>query len=310
MPDRDDLPPLAALHAFHLAAQTLSFKQAAATLGLTPSAVSHRIRGLEQALGTPLFHRRTRALELTPAGAEYRKAVDRLFTGLRTETGKIRHTAANMPLRLSVLPLFASAVLIPRLPSFRKMFPDIDITLDTRSTVVDLQTDEIDIGIRNMTVPPTGAGAVKLLDTRPMVLCAPSLAPHITSIEDLSRHTLIHCAPRPRAWPDWLERQGFAGFTAADDLWMDTIPAGLEAALQGQGIVLTMAPIARMTMAGAGLVEPFATDGRGGTSYYLVHRPEDAADTRVKAFRDWIAGEMADIKNRRLPGPLAGLAAE
>ncbi|MBL4863994.1 MAG: LysR family transcriptional regulator [Rhodobiaceae bacterium] len=314
MPHLPDLPPLGGLLAFHHAARTLSFKQTAIALNLTPSAISHRVKSLEQAVGTPLFHRRTRALELTDAGRTYHQSIDRLFSDLATATAKLHTTSRTGTLRLSVLPLFASAVIIPRLPAFRKAYPDIDIVIDTKSTVTDLEANEADIGIRNMIVPPTGPGAVKLLDTRPIVLCAPDLATDIHEIADLAHHTLIHCAPRPNGWRDWLRLQGSPDLQGVDDLWVDTIPAGLEAATLGQGVALTMAPLAQTTLAGAQLVEPFQTDGRGGTSYYLVHRPEDASDYKVRAFKEWLILQMADVKqphrkmSRRVSGG-ASLAA-
>lgn len=296
-----DLPPLASLHAFQAAANSLSFKQAAMELGLTPSAISHRIRALEKDLGQPLFHRQVRAMALTSAGQEYQKTVERIFGELASATSKLRNSNKLKPLRVSVLPLFASAVLIPRLPHFRAKHPNIDIEIDTRSDVANLSQGDIDIGIRNMVVPPSGSGARKLLDTKTILLCAPALAAEIHSIKDLENHTLIHCAPRPNGWHDWLTLQGAADIKGADDLWVDTIPAGLEAANLGQGVALTMAPIAQLTLAGSRLVEPFPTDGKGGTSYFLVHRPEDASDHRVIAFRDWLVDEMAVIKRPTKP---------
>lgn len=304
-----DLPPLASLHAFNAAAKSLSFKQAAMELGLTPSAISHRIRALEKDLGQPLFHRQVRAMALTPAGIEYQKTVERIFGELVDATSRLRNSNKHKPLRVSVLPLFASAVLIPRLPHFRAKHPNIDIEIDTRSDVVNLTEGDIDIGIRNMVIPPSGSGVRKLLDTKTILLCAPALAAEIRSIRDLAKHTLIHCAPRPNGWRDWLSLQGVADLKGADDLWVDTIPAGLEAANLGQGVALTMAPIAQLTLAGSRLVEPFPTDGRGGTSYFLVHRPEDASDQRVVDFRDWLVDEMAPIKRPGKPKTNMALSA-
>lgn len=291
-----DLPPLASLFAFRQAAKSLSFKQAAADLGLTPSAVSHRIRTLEQALGQPLFHRHTRSLSFTQAGSDYQQAVEALFSGLEQATADLRQSTTGKPLRISVLPLFASAILIPRLPGFKEKHPGIQLEIDTKSTLADLPGEEADIGIRNMVIPPSGRGVTKLLDTKTILLCAPEIAEDLHRLSDLRRHTLIHCAPRPNGWRDWLTLQGFPDLQGTGDLWVDTIPAGLEAANLGQGVALTMSPIAQLTLAGSRLVEPFPTNGEGGTSYYLVHRAEDAFDSRVSAFRDWMVREMADIK--------------
>ncbi|MCE7999224.1 MAG: LysR family transcriptional regulator [Rhodobiaceae bacterium] len=295
MPHRSELPPLTSLHAFHHAAKTLSFKEAAEALNLTPSAVSHRIKALEHALGTPLFRRQTRALALTEAGRTYKTTVDSVFADLAAATAELKSKPEATVLRLSVLPLFASTILIPRLPKFRKKYPHIDVSISTESSVANFHTDNIDMGIRNMRVPPTGPGTAKLLDTKPILLCTREIAEDINSLADLTRHTFIHCTPRPNGWRDWLALQGIEDLQPADDLWVDTIPGGLEAALLGQGVALSMSPLAERTLAGSQLVEPFQTDGRGGTAYYLAHRPEDTALEKVRVFRDWILSEMNDF---------------
>lgn len=295
MPHRSELPPLTSLHAFHHAARTLSFKEAAEALNLTPSAVSHRIKALEHALGTPLFRRQTRALALTEAGRTYKTTVDSVFADLAAATAEVKSKPEATVLRLSVLPLFASTILIPRLPKFRKKYPHIDVSISTESSVANFHTDNIDMGIRNMRVPPTGPGTAKLLDTKPILLCTREIAEGINSFADLTRHTLIHCTPRPNGWRDWLALQGIEDLQPADDLWVDTIPGGLEAALLGQGVALSMSPLAERTLAGSQLVEPFQTDGRGGTAYYLAHRPEDTALEKVRVFRDWILSEVKDF---------------
>ena len=301
MPLRSDLPPLASLHAFHHAARTLSFKHAAEALSLTPSAVSHRIKALEHALGTPLFRRQTRALSLTEAGRTYKVTIDTLFTDLAAATTKVRTKPEHTVLHLSVLPLFASAVLIPRLPWFRKKHPHIEVSISTENDVADFRSDDIDMGIRNMRVPPTGPGSTKLLDTKPALLCSKEIAKSLHSLADLKNQTLIHCTPRPNGWRDWLTLQGFADLTPKNDLWVDTIPAGLEAAMLGQGVALSMSPLAERTLAGSQLVEPFPTDGRGGTAYYLAHRPEDAALEKVRVFKEWILAEMEDFDESTNP---------
>ncbi len=310
MPHRSELPPLTSLHAFHHAAKTLSFKEAAEALNLTPSAVSHRIKALEHSLGTPLFRRQTRALALTDAGRTYKTTVDSIFSDLAAATAQLKAQPETTVLRLSVLPLFASAILIPRLPKFRKKYPHIDVSLSTESSVANFHTDNIDMGIRNMRVPPTGPGSVKLLDTKPIMLCAQEIAEDINSFDDLKRHTLIHCTPRPNGWRDWLSVQGIDNLQPANDVWVDTIPGGLEAALLGQGVALSMSPLAERTLAGSQLVEPFPTNGRGGTAYYLAHRPEDAALEKVRVFREWILAEMKDFATNMENNNLLPAAAE
>lgn len=287
---------LLGLEAFRVAGRTLSFKQAASELGLTPSAISHRVRALELDLGFALFHRHTRALSLTLDGKTYLKKVETFFTNLEKETDRLRQLRASRPLRLSVLPLFATAILIPRLARFHAAHPDITIDLDTRSDIRDLDAGDTDIGIRNLQSAPTGKGVTKLVDTKGILLCTPDIAKRVTCIDDLKNETIIHCAPRPNGWPDWFRQQGAEHLKAKRDLWLDTIPAGLEAAALGQGVILTLSPLAKLTHAGQSLVEPFSTKKFEASSYYLVHRPEDVSDHRIQAFKTWLMAELRDLK--------------
>lgn len=308
--DATNLPRLDTLQAFHHAASELSFKSAAVRLRITPSAISHRIKQLETELGVPLFHRLPRALQLTAEGAELARQLSGVFAGLAQAVNSVTSDTKAARLRISALPLFATAILVPRLPDFRRQHPGIDIHLDTRSDVIDLSDDTIDIGVRNMVTPPTGKGVSKLLDIRPTLLCAPALASSINSMDDLKHQTWIHCTPRPNGWADWLAVQGASHLTSRDDIWVDTIPAGLEAATLGQGVTIGMAPLVWRASAARELVIPFETDGRGGTSYYLVHRPEDSARPEVQAFKNWVHGEMGLLKSDPRPTRTQALAAD
>src|ERR1700752_603665 len=120
------LPPLSALQAFHAAGLAGSFQQAAPALSVPPPAISHQIRTLEHWLGKPLFLRQVRQEQLTGEGRALLKVVDTSFGRIRAAAERLRVTDGDRTtLRISALPLFTSAWLIPRLETFEQAHPDI-----------------------------------------------------------------------------------------------------------------------------------------------------------------------------------------
>jgi LysR family glycine cleavage system transcriptional activator len=142
------LPSLRAVAIFVAAGRALSFTDAAKTVNLTPSAVSRRIRALERELGTALFRRFNRRLELTPAGARYLAGVSQAIDLIERESDAIRPRRRGATLRLSVLQSFASLWLLPRLAAFKSVRPDIDVQVETSTELVDLVDERFDAAIR------------------------------------------------------------------------------------------------------------------------------------------------------------------
>src|SRR5713101_6771724 len=226
------IPPLTALLAFERAASQLSFRRAARDLALSPSAISHQIRGLELQFGVKLFVRGARSVRLTADGERYLAKVSSALAALQ-EAGRemLRHRRdRGGELWISALPFFTSTVLIPALADFKRRSP-----------------------------------------------------------EDLSRHVLIHLTSQPRAWPLWLKEAGIAEMTPRGQLWLDSVPAMLEAAEQGRGVTLAMAPLIKARPGfGRKLVAPFDVAARHTETIYLVSRTEQARDRRISALRRWI----------------------
>ena len=301
---RTALPPLNSLRAFDQAAHYLSFKQAAQALGLTPSAVSHQIRSLEEALGMPLFRRHTRAIELTPEGEHFWIDVRRAFDLLEESADRVRRRNEDRLLRVSALPFFTSVCLIPGLSEFQRANPDIDLSIETTNRLVDFDREPVDIAIRNLPHAQNGLIARKLIDIFPAPLCAPQLlrgAHPLRQPQDLAHHKLIHVSARPNAWRDWLKGIGLGDLQVSGDLWFDTVPAALQAAAAGHGVTLAMAPLVWAADIARQLAQPFDVNGPSTSAYYLVHRPEDEAKPKIKAFKKWIARDMTRLKACRAP---------
>jgi LysR family glycine cleavage system transcriptional activator len=306
MTNRIDLPPLTALRAFLAAGHHASFQEAARELGVTPSAISHQIRGLERWLGAAMFVRGTRQVELTKSGKALLRETERAFGQIAFAAAKLRTKVGPKTLRVSALPLFTSAWLIPRLERFQARFPDIVLDIETTNRVTDLDRDKIDVAIRNLRAPTPGLIARKLLDVRGVPVCAPKLLQGgnaLTTPADLARHTIIHVTARPEAWAAWFKGVGLEGLRAKRELSFDTIPAALDAAARGHGVALGMHPLVWESPVAASLVVPFAPTVAGDSSYYVVHRKTDRERAEVKAFVEWVAKEMAafQTKHRAIP---------
>ena len=142
------LPSLRGIAIFVTAGRALSFTEAAKTMHLTPSGVSKRVSDLERELGVALFRRFNRRLELTPAGARLLAAAGKALDLIEHESAAIRPRRSNGTLRLSVLQSFAALWLLPRLAAFKRARPDLDVEIESSTTLVDLTDDHFDAAIR------------------------------------------------------------------------------------------------------------------------------------------------------------------
>jgi LysR family transcriptional regulator, glycine cleavage system transcriptional activator len=300
-----DLPPLTALRAFHAAGRHGSFQEAARELGVTPSAVSHQIRGLEEWLGTSLFHRMARRVELTKPGRKFLAETERAFGRIETAARALRAQSGATRLKVSALPLFTTAWLIPRLARFEARHPDIVLDVETANRIVDFDREDVDVAIRNLRSPTPGLVARKLLDVSPIPVCAAKLAATLKTPADLASHTIIHVTARRDAWPSWLNAVGLPRLKPKRELSFDTVPAAVDAAARGHGVALGMHPIVWESPSAANLVVPFAPKVPGDASYYVVHRKADRARPPVQAFVNWLTKEMAAFERTRRKLPMA-----
>src|SRR5687768_13715552 len=172
------LPPLTALQAFEAAARHLSFKHAAAELSLTPTAISHQVRRLEERLGARLFVRGVRRVDLTPAGQALYPALRQGFDAMARAVEALSPPARSRSVVLSTTMAFAARWLLPRLARFADAHPDIALQLHTSDQPVDLAGGVAQLAIRYGTGRAAGLDAVPLLPSRFAPVCAPRLPVH------------------------------------------------------------------------------------------------------------------------------------
>jgi LysR family glycine cleavage system transcriptional activator len=286
------------LRAFAAAARHENLRLGAADLGITPSAVSHHVRAIEEWLGTPLFVPVGRSVRLTPAGRDLAVKLTGALDALSAALTDARAEAADIVLRVSALPMFTNVWLIPRLGEFEAAHLGLTIEIDTSSRLVDFDRDEVDVAIRNSAKPAAALTAHKLLDLRAVPLCTPEVAKRLLEPKDLRHVTLIHLAAGTRGWPNWLSGAGVADLKPRAHLSFDTLPAVLEAASQGHGVMIGLDPLVFDAPAAHGLVAPFGFSRYSAGAYYLVHRKDGPVRPAVHAFAEWIVQEMRADRSR------------
>jgi LysR family transcriptional regulator, glycine cleavage system transcriptional activator len=294
------IPPLTALLAFERAATQLSFRGAARDLALSPSAISHQIRGLEAQFGVKLFVRGARSVRLTADGERYLAKVSVALAGLQ-EAGRDmlrQRRDGGSELWISSLPFFTSTVLLPALPDFKRRNPALTLRIEATHQYADFNASRVDVAIRYGREHSTGLKFEPLVAISGLPVCAPALIKAgLRTPEDLSGQILIHLTTQPRSWPAWLREAGLPNLTPRGHLWLDSVPAMLEAAEHGLGVTLAMAPLIKARPGfGKKLIAPFDVPTSRMETIYLVSRTEQARDRRIAAVRRWIMDAVGAAK--------------
>jgi LysR family glycine cleavage system transcriptional activator len=293
------LPPLGALRAFEAAARRESFKEAAAELGVTPTAISHQVRQLEAGLGVALFMRRPRRVVLTAEGRQLYPPLCLALDAIADAVEAVRGRPDRRVATLSATVAFTAKLLVPRAAGFRALHPGWDLRLHASDDAVDLQAGEADAAIRYGLGPYPGLVAVPLLTDSFAPVCSPHAG--LREAKDLPGATLIHfewgVTPTKASvptWRLWAERAGIrldaeAGITFNDE------SSAIQAAIAGQGMALLSLALVAAEIASGALIQPFGPVLEG-LRYDLVY--PSGAETRppVAVLRDWV---MTELPSRR-----------
>ncbi len=292
------LPPLATLRAFEAAARRLSFKEAADELGLTPTAISHQVRLLEEHCGKRLFHRRPRPLALTDAGAKLFPAIRSGFETFGAALSSLDAKAEARPLHVTTTNAFASRWLVPRLKLWRKAHEDVALSIIGTDRVVRLDADEADLAIRYARSAPRHASR-EIFRDRFYPICNPRLLAGrvpIRSAGDLAGLPLIHFDwfAKEESAPNWTRWQEMA--SAADPRAHDLGSAALsfreeshaiDAVLAGDGIAILSDVVVADDLAAGNLVKvlDLALPGYG---FYPVYSPDHPRRAAIETFVKWL----------------------
>ncbi|MEO7742422.1 MAG: transcriptional regulator GcvA [Usitatibacter sp.] len=311
------LPPLNSLRAFEAAARHRSFKNAARELHVTPGAVSHQVKGLEERLGAQLFRRLTRALELTPQALAMLPLVQEGLERLSDAVDKVRAREDDCVLTVIAPPNFAARWLVPRLARFTVAHPNLELHLASRPSMIDGRDED------GMPAQPSearedaplamirfgdgrypGTRVDEVFSATYVPVCSPRLlkGEHaLRSPGDLRYHTLLHDDTvieedaRP-SWADWLESVGLEDIDATRGPHFSDASLAFEAALEGMGVALAMKPLVRSEIEAGRLAVPFDIAAPASYAYYLVTPEAASGEGALGEFREWLLAEAATEK--------------
>ena len=309
------LPPLNALKAFESAARHLSLKRAAQELNVTPAAISHQVKALEEYIGAPLFHRLNRGLELTPAAREALPKLSEGFDSLAQAVARLRPQPASGPVTVSVAPSFAARWLMPRLHRFFAAQPDIDVRITARTRLlnkpgqdnaaeratVENWLEESDVAVLYGHGDYPGYRVDRLFALTLAPICSPRLLQGeypLQRPQDLQFHTLVHDDTGTlydgiAFWDVWLRAAGVDSVDTSRGSHFGQPELALDAAADALGVVATLPLLAAAELAAGKLIVPFDLHVPLQSAYYLVCPERSAQRFAVAAFRDWLLGEAA-----------------
>jgi LysR family glycine cleavage system transcriptional activator len=295
-----DLPPLAALRVFEAAARLGSFTKAAEELGMTQSAASYQIKMLEERAGALLFVRGTRRIDLTEAGEMLAPQATRIFSALADAWTAVKGGASGV-LAVTSVDTFASNWLSVRLGAFQLMHRDLAVKVDASARLVDFTRENIDVGIRTGAGDWPGLTAHYLFRADYTPMLSPRLAESVGGVhrpEDLYKVALL-CADYSW-WPSWFKAAGlpFDPDRVIVGARLDTEIYDAMAAMTDQGAAILTRNLYGDFLAKGQLVQPFDVTASDGDGYWLVYLESRRSTPRIKAFRDWLLDQTAEVREQ------------
>ncbi len=299
-----NLPPLNGLRTFEAAARLLNFSRAAEERHVTPSAVSHQIKDLEERIGVVLFQRSRRSLILTDAGDVLLRGVHAAFGALSRAMDDLDALTHTPVLTVSVPPSVAMKWIVPRLETFRERHPDIDVRISTDMELPDLMSGDVDIAVHYGNGDYPGLVSELLVENSVAPMCSPRFLEGATPLrrpEDLSRFTLLHDIGGDEFgnpaydWGTWLSAHGVENVDATLGLRFNTSADVLNAAVAGAGVAIGKTALAVDDLKSGRLVCLFDAIVAEKAAYYVVCANVPARSVKIAAFRDWLFSEFAGV---------------
>ena len=283
-------PPVHLLHIFEAAARHSSFKKAGEELNITASAVSHQIKSLEEVLSVKLFTRVTRGVVLTDTGREYAYAIGRAFNIIDEGTQNLTQQRDIKHIKISMMPSLANNVVYPHIESFEKMFPNLDIQIESSEENVDLNKERFDCAIR------LGEGHWPEYQTRllsqahAVLLCSPAFYKQhqINSPQQLSSLPLVSLSHMEELWFLWAKAFKLSQFNIKKAVKYNSYNHTIQAALQDLGIATGVYELEKRLIEQGKLIPLFDCLAPIDRSLYLVYRKGQTLAEPVEQFIGWL----------------------
>ncbi len=296
------------LRTFVVVSRCLSFSAAAEELHYTQSAISRRIQALEDELGTPLFVRDTRRVELTRAGEVLREAVVPALEQIDRSVARLRSDQGRRHVSVTTFSTLATLWLLPRLTGFQDAHPDIDIRIAASDKFTDLDDPEMDVALRYVVSVPPPSHAEHMFDEVMTPVVSPMLrslaqagqAPSMQSVADLKRHTLLdhdeaNSAGRYVTWRHWLQARGEVDIEPRRRITINYGHQIIQAAMAGQGIALGRLALIHPLLERGELSEVFGTRARltVDAAYWMIPMLGAVLRPELQLFLQWLRTEAA-----------------
>ncbi len=287
---------LRGLRTFCVAARHGSFRTAAETLFITPSAVSHQIKSLEEELGEKLFERSGRDLALTDIGQSLYDDIRPLLEQLDTVAAGYKKGRRRSSVRISVQPFFASEYFVPRLSEFTADNPEIDIQVGTSDESTEKHPAEADLSIRLFKNPPTDMPSNRLFPLRMAPTGSPDFkkALKVRGKRIVSEFPLLVHESRPKAWTQWSAAAGIELPKESKVTRLESMIAIVRAAERGLGAALVPVPLADQWFRQGSIVKLFQQELVADVSYYLVCNKDRTNFPAVRELEAWILENFAE----------------
>jgi LysR family glycine cleavage system transcriptional activator len=282
-------PPLHVLSAFEVVARLASFSKAADELGVTRSAVSHRIQMLEDLLGSPAFDRSQRSLTLTPTGAAYLLAIKKALAALRDVAALTGNNPHTKRVAMTMPPTFARMIVLPRLRTFLEQYPDIEVSIELSMSQLDYKAGDTDLDIRFGTGQHFGMESRLVLDEPIFPVASPGYAQNsrLQEPKDLVRAQFLRSRLEP--WRPWLDAAGLDWEEPDTGHRFEDLSLLYHAAANGLGVALARASLARPLLEAGAIVPLFDTVANSPYAYYFVYERPILDRPEVVALIEWLA---------------------
>jgi LysR family glycine cleavage system transcriptional activator len=297
--DLKRLPNLAALRAFEAAARYENFSRAAEEVHLTHGAISHQIRGLEEDLGLQLFTRNGKRIAITAEGTRFAAVIRRSLGEIASAAEELKSSARVRRLLISAVPSLAARWLSARMGKFIDRHPDIEVTLQTTSELVDLTRSQVDVCVR------FGTGVYPDVKSEWLIgdFLYPVVSPRFRggklprTPSELSRDMLLR-SDGDEAWSSWFAAAGVELPEPAGGLVFDDSSMLLRSAAAGHGIAMARHLIAMPEIADGDLVRLFDVAVPTKYAYYIIYTEQAILKPQVRAFRDWLVAEAEEFRKQ------------
>jgi LysR family transcriptional regulator, glycine cleavage system transcriptional activator len=302
------------LKGFEAAARHLSFTRAAEELCLTQSAISREIKSLEEELGQPLFVRVHRGLRLTDAGQVLHRAVGEALNLIDDVTGRLAAAQSAETLAVTTSAALASTWLVPKLPSFFRLHPGVDVRCVSVDYKLDLERERLDLAIRWLPGGSSLPGGERLFDVQRFPVCAPALARDasrpLAKPADLARHVLLDLETTTdhglwSDWAPWLDAMDLGSLKPAGAIGFSHYDQVVQAAIDGSGVAIGRNPHNARHLCDGLLVAPLGPEATlGWGSYYVLTASRARQRHVVQEFVAWLREEVRlDAEDMRHPTP-------